>query len=539
MSPSLRLRHHEDHELDDEHDELTEALEITPSSSPSSNPSRLLETTTEEQDGKAYEVFTETELMLPHPHLQLSLIRSSCKKDKSSSSPSSVDPSETSFSAQHTGLEKTSSQVDDDDESVGYFDINDFNSSYWMKAVSNVPTLSLAAIITTGFAIMHPWIFVLGALTAVGTAHAVGVKYDWITSSSSESSPPTSIEIEKTEVAPPPTELLCRSFSPGNMTSASSIPTDQWLRKYFPDLEYSVVDNQEFPGLSASEFFQVFFSDDAPYSFMEFQKKRGDEDICYGAWREATSLSLEPQALSLVSQAALLEGDDVPSVETFQQRILTFKTMTKSFFGPPFAIATKRQVVVRRSKRCVVIESMTTLSQIPFCDRFHVVERWTIQSEKKGQPSRHVAHLQVNAQVVFTAKCPFENQIRSKSAATLSEVCKAWCAMAQEALLLTERAKRERLQRQDHEDLSCCTSMSYVKDGDLEASRMPMQREREDHESSIEVPYSQVYHDDRYPDDTFNSKRDAFGAISPRFFLTRCKRGMWIRNHRQTSTASL
>jgi hypothetical protein len=37
---------------------------------------------------------------------------------------------------------------------------------------------------------------------------------------------------------------------------------------------------------SATQFFDVFFADDAPYSMRDFQKKRGDVDFVYGKWEE-------------------------------------------------------------------------------------------------------------------------------------------------------------------------------------------------------------------------------------------------------------
>ena len=96
----------------------------------------------------------------------------------------------------------------------------------------------------------------------------------------------------------------------------------------------------------------------------DFQQKRGDVDIVYGSWNDVTDI----QNLSSF-QSGLLP---LPPNST-RERTLTFNTLTKSYFGPAYAKATKIQRATQLSKHLLVIENQTQLSEVPFSDRFKVL----------------------------------------------------------------------------------------------------------------------------------------------------------------------
>lgn len=183
---------------------------------------------------------------------------------------------------------------------------------------------------------------------------------------------------------------------------------------------------------------RVFYDDHAPYNFREFQRKRGDHEIVYGEWRDLPRrgpVSIHPSA-----------SKDFPREVKpllFRERVVTFKAKTNSFFGPTFASTTKVQRVLTLSKKLSIIESMTSLADIPFSDRFSVMERWVIKADKVDDC--YSSYGSSWCEVFFTKPCPFEVQIRTKSAATVHDVAVGWCAMAQEALKLAEQAKIDRL----------------------------------------------------------------------------------------------
>jgi hypothetical protein len=127
---------------------------------------------------------------------------------------------------------------------------------------------------------------------------------------------------------------------------------------------------------------------------------------------------------------------------------LNFRAKTNSYFGPPYATTTKVQRALCASKRLLVLESKTTLADIPFCDRFFVMERWVVTSEKTIDGQYH-ATLSISAQVFITKKCPFESQIFAKSQETILDIAQQWTIMAQEALKLTEEARRKRIEKVD------------------------------------------------------------------------------------------
>jgi len=101
------------------------------------------------------------------------------------------------------------------------------------------------------------------------------------------------------------------------------------------------------------------------------------------------------------------------------------------------------------NKRLLVLESKTSLKDIPFSERFYVLERWLITSQKRED--RYVSSMSVSCQVVFTQGCPFEKTIVTKSQETVAEIALQWNEMAQAALRKTEQARQERL-KQDNEE---------------------------------------------------------------------------------------
>lgn len=232
--------------------------------------------------------------------------------------------------------------------------------------------------------------------------------------------------------------------------------TKQDVDQVYPSLETTVVKDVSFPGLHAIEFFRVFFADDAPYNFMELQKQRGDLDIHYGQWKSLgveDPIMLHHDTSQHHCTVAAAAADHQSRKSSFQGRVLTFKAKTNNFVGPLYANTRKTQRVLLHHKTLIVMESRTDLKEIPFCDKFYVLERWVIRAEKiqDGSKYKYVSTLSATSEVVFTQSCSFAGQIRSKSAATIKELVKCWCSMAKEALKLTEQRKTLRLQHEQEE----------------------------------------------------------------------------------------
>ena len=158
-----------------------------------------------------------------------------------------------------------------------------------------------------------------------------------------------------------------------------------------------------------------------------------------------------------------------------KQRVLSFKTLTKSYFGPAYASATKTQRVTKISKRLLVLENQTKLADIPFADRFHVIERWVIEAVKRNdagldesthytpspddsmqqqhsKPSApYTSKLTVYVQVQMLKPCSWEDQIRKRTQTTVTDLVESWCKKAKEVLRRTEEKKLERLRREARE----------------------------------------------------------------------------------------
>ena len=265
-----------------------------------------------------------------------------------------------------------------------------------------------------------------------------------------------------------PTSLL--QSSPPNKKHLTYM--DDVIQHHFPTLENSVVDNVKFPGLNALEFFEVYFADGAPYSFKEFQSTMGDIDIEYSKWKRrpggshdcdcGTVHSFHPNACHQYQSPS----PTFPN-SSRKERVLNFKTLTKSYFGPAYATARKTQRVSKFSTRLVIIESKTELFDIPFSDRFFVVERWVIEADKDSSSSLrkgciYTAKLSVSVQVFMLKSCNWEKQIQSKTLSTLEELLESWTTKATQALGLAIKKKLERRKLKQRDDTSLTSYRSEL-----------------------------------------------------------------------------
>ena len=248
--------------------------------------------------------------------------------------------------------------------------------------------------------------------------------------------------------------------SPVTRRKLSNEDQTAWVQKHFPRLAHSVgpsrSGNNKNPtspsaslvGLNSVDCFRVFFDDAAPYNFLALQEKRGDLHIQYGLWNNLPMVG----KISMFDHKDSLTFPKNTLIQSYQGRVLTFHAKTNAMFGPPYAKTTKIQRLLLVNRRLAILENKTTLSGIPFSDRFYVGERWIFTSEKV-ENQHYVTHVQVDCEVFFHhGSCPFEQQIKSKSISTINEVVSSWCIMAVEALKLTERAKLDRLQRTMDDD---------------------------------------------------------------------------------------
>ena len=125
----------------------------------------------------------------------------------------------------------------------------------------------------------------------------------------------------------------------------------------------------------------------------------------------------------------------------------------RSYFGPAYAKATKIQRAIQLSENLLVIENQTQLADIPFADRFLVVERWIVEAvendDSDAAPSEDMAmytsKLTVYAEVVMLKSCSWEAQIQKKASETFTDLVTDWCKTATKALRATEEQKRARL----------------------------------------------------------------------------------------------
>lgn len=248
--------------------------------------------------------------------------------------------------------------------------------------------------------------------------------------------------------------------------------TDPIIINNFPPLEYQIVNDVKFPGLNALEFFEVFFADNAPYSFKEFQTTSGDIDLDYGKWKRKNYVNNNVNQYSFhpnLPESAHTRHTPIKfPTSSRKERVLNFKTLTKSYFGPAYATAQKTQRVSKFSTRLVIIENKTELFDIPFCDRFFVIERWVIEADKNyslpiispsssnnydnNNHATYEARLSVSVEVFMLKPCKFERQIRQKTLSTVSEILESWSKKATQALELAIQKKLERNGFGRHDD---------------------------------------------------------------------------------------
>jgi len=252
-----------------------------------------------------------------------------------------------------------------------------------------------------------------------------------------------------------PTKPKIKKQASTASASSSTSANSKLIDEHFPPLEICVIQSVELPYLNTTQqFFDVFFADDAPYSFRDFQKKRGDVDIVYGKWKDCSSSVGSETEDTLDSIFPPL-----PPRSSAKQRKQKFSTLTKSYFGPAYAKASKMQRATQLANgKILVLENVTQLSDIPFANRFQVMERWVLEVvpeeevSKKSQSTDnnttlHTAtcKLTVYAEVQMLKSCSWEPQIRKKASETFTEVVTDWCKSARKALKATEEQKQKRL----------------------------------------------------------------------------------------------
>jgi hypothetical protein len=374
-------------------------------------------------------------------------------------------------------------------QSQTLFTQDDFSSSLWLNALTaNSAYISVAAVIALTISMAHPILFGAAALTALGTATAVSASYDYWTEGplaaccrpsdvddrllalvDAETSPPDAasamtgigsdhkrISGMATTIFPTVPTLGAVSTEEAPPLMTTSAPTSRTLLQthHFPPLAFSVM-KTSLEGLHAPQFFAVFFADAAPYNFQAFQLQRGDKNVRYGLWRNVVTGDDEQQPQSLSLHPAAATGPAAPpasSFQSWQERELHFQAKTNNtLLGPPYATTRKHQRILVVSKKLAVLEMKTTLADIPFCDRFFVLERWWLQAAKDACGVYHL-QIEATAAVMFTKSCPFESPIRTKTARSLQDVAKSWCHMARQALVLTKQAKQDRLLLSQQED---------------------------------------------------------------------------------------
>ncbi|VEU40832.1 unnamed protein product [Pseudo-nitzschia multistriata] len=233
----------------------------------------------------------------------------------------------------------------------------------------------------------------------------------------------------------------------------------QWVKDTFPSLPTIALDNAEFRGLYAQEFFDVFFADDAPFGFPAFHKLRRDKEVKYGLWRNGISSEIFESDGS---------GIELPPTLTTKERDVEYHAKTNSFLGPAYAPTKKTQRAYFVSKKMLVVDIKMTLHDIPFSKQFYLIERWIIDgthSNAKNQPkdlhsrkknknsnsskpsSSHCVYVTVSSKVCFTQECAFESTIAKESAKQVCEISKCWNIMAQDGLKRTEEARMKRLRQ--------------------------------------------------------------------------------------------
>jgi hypothetical protein len=268
--------------------------------------------------------------------------------------------------------------------------------------------------------------------------------------------------------------------------SSSTIDPIKWIKDNHPNLPAIALDHVEFRGLNANEFFDVFFADDAPFGFPAFHKLRRDKEVQYGTWDNSipTNNSLNDDMNNINNVNVSM----IPSSIVTKEREVEYHAKNNAFLGPPYALTSKTQRAYFVSKKIFVIEIKTTLKDIPFCNRFYLIERWIVdgtgtsssinsknsnnnrkhttkkqqhntdtEKDRNHNPSRasssHCIYLTVTSKCYFTEECPFESAIVKESAKQIGEISKCWYAMAQDGLKRTEETRTKRLRQQQQKRL--------------------------------------------------------------------------------------
>lgn len=122
--------------------------------------------------------------------------------------------------------------------------------------------------------------------------------------------------------------------------------------------------------------------------------------------------------------------------------------------------------MTKLKNKLLVIEGRTNVKNVPFCDRFHVDERWIIESsrvsEKNAKNPIYESKLSVYVEVKFIQSCQWESKIRKSTLSSMTELIDSWCKQATAALALAEK---ERIKREN--------SKINPKDGDSTSSAAP------------------------------------------------------------------
>jgi len=267
---------------------------------------------------------------------------------------------------------------------------------------------------------------------------------------------------------------IIKSTPEALQTKEETFDSSRWVTENFPVLPIIALENFEFRGLNAFEFFDVFFADDAPFGFPAFHKLRRDKEVQYGPWNTGVS-SDKPNSKSI---------EFLPSIAA-KERAVQYHAKTNSFLGPAYAPTKKIQRAYFVSKKMLVIEIRLTLHDIPFSKHFFLIERWVIDgtrcgfetigssstnnnrnsSKKDRNPehhynndsnstkasSSHCVYLTISSEVYFTQECPFESAVRKESTKQVCEISKCWNAMAQAGLKRTEETRTKRLRQKEKE----------------------------------------------------------------------------------------
>lgn len=357
-------------------------------------------------------------------------------------------------------MEKIYSSRDEIENSSG-INLSDYSNATWTGLVSyGVPTVGVAVL-----ALTHPVMFLAGvaiSILGLGSAYAADIdttnySFCGLSPKSKDNDLPHELTIA--------TVISTSSDDEADMneiTFQTSHTRENATVDNFPALENIIVDKAHFSSLHAEDFFKIFFGDDAPFSFKDFQEKRGDLNVSYSRW------------------------------ENSKIRIVHFRTPTRAaFFGASHATAVKSQELKVSTKTCVVMDSTTFLKDIPFGDRFVVEERWKFCSDHEKN-----LIVTISAQVNFHNFCPFESQIKTKTISTMRQTIPEWRVLAETALLATHRrVKAKECKVDDGIEVGIAegSNITYVV-GEEDWEMDPLPSERHSQPSSLKKLRTSIVH---------------------------------------------